>query len=284
MNLGITSMALLVLFFVLSLLSPFSIGDSTFNYEISDRVLDYISDYTNLVGRAVEIPHQIINSKNINFNLSNPIDTCRKLFWPVKLTFPEVGDVYIGFETKLWYGYIGKYYEVNTLNVPYGLGRLTLNYLTNPDGSAGSYDSNATYDTTLRGWYKLAKSVKTKTWFGPFISLANGNSNPTIALAIPLYRNVTNSNGQIIATNQFYGVLSSNIYLTDISNYLSNAYKNTDRNVFVVDKTTGYLIATTLGVPLFTVVNGAKVNSFTFLFHINIFLSNSYLNYFYMYY
>ena len=74
----------------------------------------------------------------------------------------------MGFETKLWYGYIGKYYEVNQIRVPYGLGRLTMNYLINSDGSKGQYDSNATYDTTLRGWYKLAKSKGTITWFGPF--------------------------------------------------------------------------------------------------------------------
>ena len=81
--------------------------------------------------------------------------------------------------------------------------------------------------------------------------MAQNNTNPSIALAIPLYKNQSLSS--------FYGVVSSNIYLADISAYLSKAYLKTNYNVFIVDMVTMYLIATTMGSPLYYTSGGKKV-------------------------
>ena len=232
---------------------------SVFNYEISARVTDFLDDYTNLISSGLNVPYQIIQTRSIIYNLSDPIDSCRKLFWPVKRSFAQIKDLYIGFENKLFYGYIGVYLEIN--NSTDRNHRITNFYYINQDGTAGPYTNHSLdYDTTKRLWYTVAKQMSIETWVGPFLSLANNNENPTMALAIPLYRNITDSSGNIIAINQFYGVLSSNIYLADISAYLATTYQKTDRNIFIVCQTTGYLIATTFGAPLYYVDNkGRKV-------------------------
>jgi len=80
-------------------------GSSVFNSEIGLRVEDYITGYTDLIYRAVLQPYEIIVSKNMAINLTNPYDA-QKFMYPVKLTYPEVTNIFIGFENKLWYGYI----------------------------------------------------------------------------------------------------------------------------------------------------------------------------------
>jgi len=70
-------------------------------------------------------------------------------------------------------------------------------------------------------------------------------SHLVIALVTPLYRN--NSNNQ----PTLYGVIGASVYLSQISDYLSLAYKNTDRSVFIVDSATGILVGSTTGIPLY---------------------------------
>jgi hypothetical protein len=116
------------------------------------------------------------------------------------------------------------------------------------DGSKGAYQSFALYDCRLRGWYKAVKKAKTPVWATPFISLAYLNYDPTITLVKPFFVNSAN-------TSTYYGSVGANIYLSAISKYLKGIYANTDRQVFIVDKTNGYLIGTSISDAMIYAIN-----------------------------
>ena len=233
----------LLVVFLTTILIHFTIGESVFNEEISARVDDFLTNYLDLVSRSVFGPYNTLITGNIPVNLSLPDDTSKKLFYQTRLTFPESSNIYIGFETGLFYGYLANTYQVNTAKVKK---RYSVYYSINHDGSRGKYMTNATYDCRTRPWYTtVIKNGYVAAWTVPFVSAITGAS--VFNLGIPLFRNISQP-----SASGFYGVMTVAVYLTVITKYLSDAYKNTDISVFIVEKTTGQLIANTLGIPLNT--------------------------------
>jgi len=239
--------ALTIPFWGLFSVLPFSASgesSSVFNIEISERVEDFLSSYLTLVSRAALGPHNSILlrdvNKRLNLTLTDPHDTSQKILYQTKLTFQESSNIYIGYESLLFYGYIGSAYQ---FTVKRGSNFFSVSYTVKPDGSKGTYLSNMTYDCRTRPWYIAAKKNKMPSWTAPYLSATTGSS--VFNLGVPIYKNSSNSSPLI-------GVLSVAAYLTDITKYLVNAYSGTDRSVFIVDKGTGQLVASTLGVAVNT--------------------------------
>ena len=222
--------------------------DSTFNYEIGYRVHDFVAGFVDQVNKAASFPRLLISSESQKVNLSDPIQAARTLLFPVKLVYPStISDVFIGYTNGLYYGYIGVYMHINNMVVPYGLKRLSMVYFANSDGTPGLYSYNVTYDCRLRPWYIGALQYSTQSWISPYLTLSKNDaqSHLVIALVTPLYKN--NSNHQ----STLYGVIGTSVYLSQISDYLNLAYKNTDRSVFIMDAGTGILVGSTTAVPLY---------------------------------
>jgi len=233
----------IVFFSFFSIHSYTTKGESIFNEEISARVDDFLTNYLDLVSRSLFGPYNTLITGNIPVNLSLPDDTSKKLFYQTRLTFPESSNIYVGFQTGLFYGYLANSYHVNSANVKK---RYSVYYSINHDGSRGKYMTNSTYECRTRPWYmNVINYGYVAAWTVPYISTVTGAS--VFNLAVPLFRNVSHP-----SASGFYGVMTVAIYLTEITKYLLDAYKDTDRSVFIVEKTTGQLIANTLGIPLNT--------------------------------
>ena len=250
---------LLVFFFVASAINI--ITDSAFNYEISARVIDFLSSFTDKVSSAVQVPLRVIQYHSDEVNLTSPISSSTKLLYPIMLQYPNViSDTLISLSTGEFYAYSGKDY----LNIMLS-SNLNSFYSINPDGTPLKYLGNVTFNPHLRPWYIAATTLKSVSWVGPFIAQAHSN-DPAITISVPIFRYDIDpkSNNQ----TDIIGVLAANIYLSLISNYLKKAYSNTDRNIYVVDSRTGFLIASTLDTILsYTDSDGNTVN---FLSYYNI--------------
>ena len=106
-------------------------------------------------------------------------------------------------------------------------------------------------DCTARAWYKAAQKNMIPGWTPPFLLL---NNFPAIAYAVPLI-NMSYAG----RTTGFVGSISLFVQLSQISNYLEGAYANSSNAVFIVDKSSGYLIGSSLGAKTYS-VSTAGVN------------------------
>ena len=60
--------------------------------------------------------------------------------------------------------------------------------------------------------------------------------------------------------NSFIGCTASNVKLSQLDDYLKASFENTDRNVFIIEKSSGYLIASSLGAKTYVSINGVNVS------------------------
>ena len=63
--------------------------------------------------------------------------------------------------------------------------------------------------------------------------------------------------------NSFIGFTASNVklsLLSQLDDYLRSSFENTDRNVFIIEKSSGYLIASSLGAKTYVSINGVNVS------------------------
>jgi len=123
---------------------------TVFNVQVSARVEDFLTDYLTLMSRSIFGPYNTVIDKNIQLNLSNPIDTSRKILFQTRQTFKETSNIYVALENGLFYGYVAHNFQVDIANVPK---RYSSIYSVNSDGSPGQYLSNLTYDHRTRPWY-----------------------------------------------------------------------------------------------------------------------------------
>ena len=107
-------------------------------------------------------------------------------------------------------------------------------------------------DCTTRPWYLTALRNQIPSWQSPFLL---SNNKPAISFVVPLI-NMTYAN----RTVGFVGALSFNVQLSQISKYLRTAYNGSANNVFIMDRFTGYLVATSLKAKTYRVVNGVNVS------------------------
>ena len=247
-------------------------SDSVFNYEISDRVVDFLKSFTDKISRAFDVPYRVIQARNDPVNLTAPVLASKKLLFPILLEYSDlVSDVLLCLENGMFYAYSGLLF----FNVLYK-DHVNSFYLVNSDGTPSIYLGNITFYPELRPWYVETKATLTSRWVGPFIANAQG-ANPAVTLTRPIFYNDTVPNSK---NNHLIGILAANIYLTSISTFLKNAYQNTDRSVFVVDKETGYLIASTMDDALSTTDDNGTVSFYASIIYIfKLFLSKSVLIY-----
>ena len=169
----------------------------------------------------------------------------------------QIGDAYIGFESGLFYGYLGSFYTINNISTytQYGTQRISQNYIVNNDGSKGSYDSNYTYDCRVRSWYNTSKLALQQQWVKPYVSLAINNKYPAISLTSPLFKY-----DQITQKNIFFGAIGMTTYLEVISEFLVSNFNFPGSSVFIVDSSSGVLIATSIDKAALSVVTATGKN------------------------
>jgi len=106
------------------------------------------------------------------------------------------------------------------------------------------------FDCTKRPWYVTAAARQIPTWTPPFLQ---SNNLPGISYVIPL------QNMSYAGKTGFIGVLSFNLQLNEISHFLWEAYRNTSNSVYVVEKSTGYLIGNSFRSPIYHTLSSGSV-------------------------
>jgi len=82
--------------------------ESVFNYEISERVADFLGAFTERISRAIDVPYRVIQARNDPVNLTSPILASCKLMFPIMLEYSDlVSDFLFAMESGIFYGYSG---------------------------------------------------------------------------------------------------------------------------------------------------------------------------------
>ena len=185
-------------------------SESVFVYDVSARIVDFLSDFSLRVTNELKLPIQEIISRNIEMNLNDPYLSSKSLLYPIILSYPnDFSDVLISLQNGIFYAYSSSAFVNIMLS-----NNLNSFYTVNADGSAGIYLGNLTFNPHNRPWYKKANVLKTSCWVGPFIANAQGN-NPSMTLAQPIFESYVNKTAK--NNNTVIGVLGANIYLTSIA-------------------------------------------------------------------
>lgn len=222
------------------------LGDNNFNYEISAHVVDIVANQLYMVSMAGSLPLEIINQGNVNISL--PYQAAPQLFYPSMIHYKgKITNFYIAMETGLFYLYGHQTSESKNIyfdathkiaNGKYEAWRYNVNPKTGYISTQMNY--SVIYDPRVRPWYKTGMAARQPIWSAPYLDLFT--RYPLISFMAPIVNQTLG--------NTFYkyaGLVCADLYLTDITNFLTTAYGNTDRKVFIVDKLTGNLIGNSWG-------------------------------------
>jgi hypothetical protein len=236
-------------------------GGDSFNYEVGPRVSENIQYLLQEVALATSMPTYQFQSLLLNISDFTPTS----VFLPGSQMFFVLKQLYMTKLNTMNFGLENGFYYcmINNAGFPLGIELdisdpdLSTNmvnvYHVLPNGLPDMSYRDCTADPNIcafpfhvtgRPWYRQGAKSTSTSWTKPF--LQTFPTVPTIAISYPLY-----SNGV------FRGVASANVLLDQISGFLEKSYQNTDRNVFVVDKATGYLIGSSMGVALYTGTSSA---------------------------
>lgn len=237
-------------------------ADESFNYEISDRVIDNLKDFTSEITRTTSVALLEINWKKINFDRFN-IDDKKQLANIFNLiTYNYQGRIVTMQAAFESYFYIfSSYFTKATGSFPSGI---SYSFITTPPyiTSGWSLSTNGEPDTLLydgqnasyfkyltRPWYIQGKKSNTLLWSAPFLDFTE--LQPQISLVAPIF------NLSVSGTfYKFAGVLAANVRLDAIGSHLKEVYSRTVYNVFIVDQKSGYLMGTSLDARLYASMNG----------------------------
>jgi len=218
--------------------------NAVFNYEISSRVHDTLLHFTFVFSRVLDERLNMIQSGIVN--ISDCKAPLRPLFYPAQVTYQsQIANIYSAFENNFTYGY-GVYPALpNGLYCYWNCQPEDANvfsiYSVNGNGEPLNFSYAFAYNATIttRPWYKLAKRLRSKCWTPPYIDDASGQ--PVITLVYPIVNTVFR--GEYMT---FAGALGVDIYLEYISTFLTQAFRNTDKYVFIVDQYSMHLIGNSL--------------------------------------
>ena len=257
----------LLTFYTLFLSTIFSrvLSDSTFNFEINSRVQENIQAFLLKISEASTLPLLVTQSGIVNitdFYTSGFLPGSRLFFNMKQLYRKEVSIFQVGFENRVYYA------AVNNNPYPFGIevdannassNQLVFVYYPKQNGlplslancSANVNNCPFPFDCRKRPWYMQGKAARTKIWTKPFLQVQP--TTPTVSLVNPIF--VPSSSGQ----RTFIGNFAANVGLLQISSFLQSSYMGTNKNVFVVDKLSGYLIGSSLNALLSTADNVRKI-------------------------
>jgi len=236
-------------------------GTPSFNYEVGYRVEDNIKDYLSEISKVISQPYQMIKSELFNITLFESYDTIASpyglpnLFYTLKsVYYDEINSVAIGF----YNGIHGSYSNDNKQHILFSYVNTKFRrtrFTVKSNGQPDNFYINDTFNILTRTPYILAKTKKVKCWSSPFFLQALP-SLPVISIVHPFFNSTFSGK-----YNNFVGTIIGTISLQQISLFLSSAYMNSDRKVFLVEKSSGTLIANSMGSSVSASINGKLVST-----------------------
>lgn len=186
---------------------------NVFNYEISGRVIDMIASFTAQIESVVlqsTLEIELIKGVVNNSNSNHISDNMVSILE----VYPNMVNLYICFETGLFYQHVDQSYQLKNLTLS--------NVCKTPR-------------------YLNRRLLQTPNWSGPFVTTSYDISYPVLNYEKPLYKNINGS-------NVYIGMIASDILYSSLSIFLSETYNNSDKNVFIVDCLTGYIMGSSISV------------------------------------
>eukprot|EP01041_Mallomonas_annulata_P006386 gene6386-12917_t len=235
-------------------ISLLSFAKSAFTFETSLRVTENIQSFLSEIANVASLPYAMIDNNVVNitdFYHGLPFLPGSRMFLNIKKMYmAQIKVLNLGFENKLYYAMINdntfpEGIEMDASNMTF---KTSVNgYFIQKNGLPMNYKYGQVdpglfsfpFDCTGRPWYKQAKAFGSRLWTTPFMQIFP--TLPSIAISNPIYRD-----GVLL------GVVSANLLLGQISDYLVKSYSKTDRNVFVIDEPSGNLIGSSMEANLFT--------------------------------
>ena len=271
---------LFIIFFAVIIQKSFSA--SSFNYEISARVIDDLKSFLNQARIAAQIPYDLLTNDIISiYNFSTgTADKGRTLFYPLmRLYDKQIVAMQICFPNKLYFSYYRKSYLASVYQSkffpdqelaigivdPLKFDGLGFSYASDSAGRIKQFIYNITYDCKKTPWYKSIDKGSNAIWTHPFMSVI-GNY-PSISYVKP----ITNISVNSMHENGILAVLSANIFFKEISDFLRKSYQESgsEIEVFMVDQSSGFLVASSLNASLYTIdANGFRVYYIPFILNI----------------
>jgi len=255
---SMTSLSMILSCICLITLYKLGHSDSSFNYEIGFRVQDTIAEYLSKINSVAKQPSEMLKRGLIlpaSFETSKTaFNASQIMLFTLKVVYyDELNSVGVGFDNGVFLTYsndASKYLLVSYADTTKRRNRYTV--LSN--GLPKKFSSNDTFDLKKRPPYVQAKAANAIIWSSPFI-LQTLPAKPGIAIVYPIFN--TTFAGVYKA---FAGAFILTITLDQISSFLVKTFKDTNRNVFIVEKSSGILMANSLGASISTTSNGVSVS------------------------
>jgi len=226
-----------------------SVCKSSFNVQIGERVRDTTVSFLNKFSLASQVPFYQIKDSFLNVSQfqMNAVSNGAKLFLVLAQIYQgDISELQIGFENKFSYTLLcSEYLHLINSNIKYipvenfvlcvsSAGNSTVINLSemNEYGVPVKTFSNVSFDVTRSPWYLQMKMISQRAWL-----LALPNSKrilPSLYLSNPLFDP---------QNNLFIGGISTRIELSSLNSMLSNMGLGGKSCVFIIDKVSGVLIA-----------------------------------------
>lgn len=236
-------------------------------YDATADILYRIETFFDVALSINEANHYMIENGVVN---TNDIKK-RDIFFAgvIKINRPEIYSFTYGNEAGEYYG--ARRADNNGIEIvknnsaTNGKSRY---YSVNNDLTAGNLvmETNK-FDVRTRDWYKIAKE-KGKPVFSPIYKHFLMN-DLTISAAYPIY----SKNGK------FQGVLGTHIILSKINSFLQDAVKDKNAIAYILEKSTGNLVANSLNEPNFKLLSDNSIERVSIEGIHNEAIANAYRNY-----
>lgn len=232
-------------------------GQNTFNVQISLRVRDKIADLLQVVTTIIH--SQLTMVKLGIVNVSQPVEALKLLSFGPKLTYyNNLQNFQVAFETNDFFNVQNgaNIFNLGSANEIYGI-TYALSQPGNPtnlqiwsvkqNGNPDKVLGNGSFIVTKRPWYLQLKAAQQCIWTTP--GLAFSSKKPNVIYACPI------QNFTYKGYYTFAGAVAGALWLDQIDLYLNNAFHGQEMNVFIVEKSTGNFLGSSLGAMTYVVVN-----------------------------
>jgi PAS domain S-box-containing protein len=223
---------------------------------INNLVTQLLDTVNNRVNQHLEtyltIPHQVnqINNDNIQLGLLDikNFPVTRQYFWNLIQRFPTTGFIAFGNEQQEFIGVErleSRKFSAEIKDKSTGVNKLV--YLFDQQGNLINKQIGISkkYLPTSRPWYRAAKEANKPTWSKIYQFSSNQAVRLGITAVLP-YRD---------RAGKFVGVLSTDLVVSQISEFLNQIKISPSGRIFIMDRK-GLLVASSTQSPIYTVKNG----------------------------
>lgn len=207
------------------------------NSEISARIKQHVLNYLTKSHNVLRLTDAGVQSGNLKLD---DFDGLQRYFWQVV----QKGDL----ESYLFFGneqgeFVGvEHREDGTIQLKIrtkATEPMRETYLLDDRGNRQKLLKSAKYDTTSRPWYRAAEQTRKPTWSPVYPFFSRQNTSLGISPVRPVY----DSNGKLL------GVLSINITLMRITDFLKQLYISPHGQSFIIERSGHLVVSSTIPEP-----------------------------------